>query len=385
MNPRCSRLTLLASALASMPLAAFGQESPAPATPEACVVIATDANRLACYDAALGRQAADTLAADAAAIAATEHARRQREAARPDADKTLYERARHGAGAVFSEDDANAEARANAGKGSLLDSRWELASDSKLGVFQLRAYRPVYLLPVLWTSNFNETPSSPNPDNTVSTPLNLDSVEAKFQLSFKTKLVENVFGDNGDIWGGYTQSSRWQVYSSEESCPFRETNYEPEVMLVFHNSYSIGGWKGRMAGIGVAHQSNGRNAPLSRSWNRVIANIGLDRENWALVLRPWWRISEGGEDDNPDIEDFMGRGDAMLVYSRDGHEFSMLGRHSLRGGNDSRGSLQLDWGFPIDSTLRGHVLVFHGYGESLIDYNHKATYVGLGVSLLEWF
>ena len=140
-----------------------------------------------------------------------------------------------------------------------------------------------------------------------------------------------------------------------------------------------------MTGISLTHQSNGRSDPLSRSWNRTILSVGLDRENWALTLRPWYRFKEDAHtDNNADIEDYVGRGDATLTYSKNGHEFSVMGRHSLRGGDQSHGALQLDWGFPINRQLRGHMQVFDGYGESLIDYNHKATYVGLGISLLEW-
>lgn len=378
------RRTLLVLAVTAC-FSATAEEAAAPATPEACVSLSADAARLACYDQALGYTAASTQAADAAAKEAKVLVKQEKDASAPSADAPLSERASHRMGSLFKHDETYEEVRANSGKGSLLDSRWELAKDSKLGVFQLRAYKPVYLLPAFWTSNVNETPHSPNPDNTVTVPQELDSVEAKFQLSFKTKIVENLFGDNGDIWGGYTQSSRWQVYNADESRPFRETNYEPEVILMFRNNYSIFGWKGRMSGIGFTHQSNGRSDPLSRSWNRAILNVGLDRENWALVVRPWYRIPEDHDDDNPDIENYIGRGDAVLTYSKNGHEVSVLGRHSLRGGDESHGALQLDWGFPIDRTLRGHVQIFHGYGESLIDYNHKATYVGLGVSLLEWY
>ena len=363
---------------------------------EACFSLENDAARLACYDAALGRTAADTRQADEQALAAREAEIQARAQARADAKAAadmesgqnvpLSQRTRRRLGAWFRTDDpADADLIANAGRGSLLDSRWELAKDSKLGVFQLRAYKPMYLLPAFWTSQVNETPSSPNPDNTVTEQQDLQDIEAKFQLSFKTKFAENLFGDNGDVWGAYTQSSRWQVYNGDESRPFRETNYEPEVMLVFRNNYSIAGWKGRMAGIALNHQSNGRSDPLSRSWNRVIATIGLDRDNWALVLRPWYRVPDGNDDDNPDIEDYIGRGDAMLTYARNGHVLTVLGRHSLRGGDDSHGAVQVDYGFPINRSFRAHVQLFHGYGESLIDYNHKATYIGLGISLLDWY
>ncbi|WP_459041462.1 phospholipase A [Stenotrophomonas sp. PSU-St19] len=376
------RLAPLALALASAPLAAQEFVPSTDTSPAACAAITTDAARLACYDRLFAHTPQATAAADAAAEAAAQARREERQTARvSQGEEKLRERVSD----LFRPATPDS-ALANAGRGSLLDSRWELAEDSKLGPFQLRAYKPVYLLPAFWTSDRNTTPHSPNPANTATTPQVLDSAELKFQISFKTKIAENLFGDNGDIWAGYTQSSRWQAYNGEDSRPFRETNYEPEVMMVFRNGYSIGGWRGRMTGIALNHQSNGRADPLSRSWNRVMLNIGLDRENWALVLRPWYRIPETRSDDNnPDIEDYMGRGDATLTWNRNGHEVSLMARHSLRTGSRSHGALQLDYGFPISNLLRGHVQIFDGYGESLIDYNHKATYVGVGVSLLEWF
>ena len=362
-------------------------QAPAAASPEACKPIEVDAERLACYDAALGRLVRDPRAADddarrarAAKQAGQPYEELEREALPRD------ERRRRVVSDLFdAEPDNSLDARiANAGQGSLLDSRWELARGSKLGVFNFRAYKPVYLLPAFWSSAPNESPASSRPDVPRQQQA-LDDVEAKFQLSFKTKAIENLFGDNGDLWMGYTQSSRWQVYNADNSRPFRETNYEPEVLLVFRTGYEFAGWHGRLAGIGINHQSNGRADPLSRSWNRIIANVGFDREDWSLVLRPWWRLSDGSEDENPGIEDYVGRGDATLVHRRGRHEFALIGRHSLRGGDRSRGALQFDWGFPISRSLRGHVQVFDGYGESLIDYDHRATYLGLGVSLLEWY
>ncbi len=366
-----------------------GEAAPPALNPAACVAIDADAERLACYDAAMKRGAPDTTAADQAAAAA--RATRQLIEQYEKLERSTLprrERTRRIVSDLFRKEEGSVfgERIANAGKGSLLDSRWELAKDSKLGTFNFRAYKPVYLLPLFWSSDTNELPRSSNPTRVPPQPLSLDPVETKFQISFKTKIAENLFGDNGDLWAAYTQSSRWQVFNSDESRPFRETNYEPEVLLVFRNNYSLGGWHGRMFGLGINHQSNGRADPVSRSWNRVIAQVGLDREDWALTLRPWWRIPDGSRaDENPGIQDYIGRGDITLVRRWNEHEFALMARHSLRTGAASRGAVQFDWGFPVSRTLRGHVQAFDGYGESLIDYDHRAWYLGVGVSLLEWF
>jgi len=369
-------LSLSIMMLSSAYTAAYAQdpaEQISPASPEACVGLESNAERLACYDALFKIPATEVKPKVAEPVLV------KQAAAKPEPQSSEKQ------GGSFSNLFALEGPKIDPNQ-SLLDKRWELSPDSKLGTWNIRAYKPVYLLPVFWSSKKNEFPDSPNPRNTADEDQNLKSTEAKFQISLKTKAVENLFGNNGDIWVGYTQSSRWQVYNEDESRPFRETNYEPEASLMFRTNYEILGLNARLFGITLNHQSNGRSDPLSRSWNRAILNLGFERDNFALMIRPWYRFDENAKDDNnPDIKDYVGRGDITAFYRKDDHDFSLMLRHSLKGGDDSHGAVQFDWSFPIHGKLRGQFQLFDGYGESLIDYNHRATYVGLGVSLLNWY
>ncbi len=346
-----------------------------PASTQACVALEANADRLDCYDKIF-----KTANAQAPVIVSEQRVAQEMATVKAQ-PATLPAKIEQTVQSLFTIHGDKIDPNT-----SLLDKRWELSENSKLGTWNIRANQPVYLLPAFWTSSKNELPSSPNPQNTETTDQNLKSTEAKFQISLKTKAAENLIGNNGDLWLGYTQSSRWQVYNSEESRPFRETNYEPEASLIFRTNYELLGLNGRLLGMTFNHQSNGRSDPLSRSWNRVMLNLGLERGNFAMMIRPWYRIEEDAKDDNnPDIKDYMGRGDITGFYRWNDHEFSLMLRHSLKGGDDSHGAAQFDWAFPIKGKLRGHFQLFDGYGESLIDYNHRATYVGLGVSLMNWY
>jgi phospholipase A1 len=162
MKPRILALPLALTA--GLLATAAHAQNPDPTDIRACTAIESDAQRLACYDHATGRVNLPVAQK------------------RTDADTSTP--------SIFSRDrkDATATVEANtevAQPLSLLDSRWELTSESKLGTFNIRGYKPVYVLPVFATSNQNKQPSSPNPDNVVPQAQQLDNVEAKFQLSLK--------------------------------------------------------------------------------------------------------------------------------------------------------------------------------------------------------
>ncbi len=265
-----------------------------------------------------------------------------------------------------------------------LSESWELDAKDRTGTFRLNSYKPFYVLPAKWSNRINETPQSVGEPPAFDEPVDLHSTEAKFQISFKTKLIQSFLFGKGDIWVGYTQVAYWQVYNKQLSRPFRELNYEPELIINYPLDFNFLGFQAKMAGFAFNHQSNGRADPISRSWNRIIFHFAMEHDNFQIYLKPWIRVDSDPEiDDNAEISDYVGRAEANVIYRKNGHSLNLLLRNSLSF-NDNHGSFQFNYMYPIRNNLRGHLQVFSGYGENLIDYNHYQTTIGLGISFVEW-
>lgn len=147
--------------------------------------------------------------------------------------------------------------------------------------------------------------------------------------------------------------------------------------------YSFAGWTLRDVEFGLNHQSNGRSEPTSRSWNRVYARLMAQNGNWLVEAKPRFRISESAnDDDNPDITKYMGYYRLTLGYQAGESIFSVRSNYNW---NSGYGGAELGWSYPISEHVRFYTQVFSGYGESLIDYNHRQTRVGVGVTLNDLF
>ena len=215
---------------------------------------------------------------------------------------------------------------------------------------------------------------------------------AKFQLGFKYRF----FNPRGpmasrwtwldDLYIAYTQSSIWDIY--EESSPFRDTNYKPELIYHKQGLKENWGWISRfdMQG-GFRHESNGQDGSDSRSINYIYAkpifHFGdLEKVHLTVIPRAWFYV--GDDSDNPDIEKFRGYVDLELNIGKpDGVELKSY----YRMGTAGKGAVQLDLSYPLreflfrnlDFYLYGQF--FHGYGESLLSYDRKDTTVRAGLGL----
>lgn len=220
-----------------------------------------------------------------------------------------------------------------------------------------------------------------------------DDFETKFQISFKVPLNKH-HADTKWLWFfGYTQLSVWQMLNFEHSAPFRDTNFEPEIMLYRLTNTDILGWKLRLINFGlIDHQSNGQVPPYSRSWNRSYIEFIMERGRNYIGFKAWHRWNESKKDnpddyegdDNPDIEEYVGHGELRFMHVGERNNLGLVIRDTTH--RDGRGSFQVDWSFPVSDKegLRFYLQYFKGYGETLIDYNIKRERFGIGLMLADW-
>lgn len=246
--------------------------------------------------------------------------------------------------------------------------------------FAILAHKTNYLLPVSYVAKPNSRAYAASPDINN----NLDRMEFKFQLSFKVRLLGDLTAGKTSLYAAYSQLSLWQAYNSRISAPFRETNYEPELILAARPGYELLGAKVELLTLGFNHQSNGQTEPLSRSWNRAVAGLVLRRGKNYFYLTQWMRIPErASSDDNPNMEKYYGYGELRVGRAGKSNSFNVSLRNNLRG-SGNKGAVQVDWTFPLHKKLKGYLQYFDGYGETLISYNHPVSRLGLGFMLTEW-
>ena len=170
----------------------------------------------------------------------------------------------------------------------------------------------------------------------------------------RTKLAQEVLLPETDLRVGFTQQVLWQIWNGKDSKPFRNSDYEPEVIYLVPTGKSLRelplGWQWHYTQFGLAHQSNGQSDPLSRSWNRVYLTGGFERGDWSLTARLTQRLNEPiTTDNNPDLQTYRGRGEFQLNWSHGVQTASLLYRSTLKG--LKYGAVQFEWTYPIYKAL----------------------------------
>jgi phospholipase A1 len=274
---------------------------------------------------------------------------------------------------------------------SYLTRAWDLDGQGNPdagGIRRLEPYRKNYVL-IRYTSNIDKTPTSPSPNHSVMTPYPYKKVETKFQYSVKSEIgnyrdLEFLGFKNFRLWGAFTQQAFWQAFNVGNSSPFRDSNYEPELIGTFGTG-NAQGWK--LLNLGFSHQSNGRNEPDSRSWNRLYLQGGWEWNDIYVMGRGWWRIAEKpSKDDNPDLTRYIGRAELSAHWLPDRDDEIILLLRSNLNPHGHKGFLQLDWASPfkVGHSSQINFQLTSGYGDSLIDYNYWQTTIGIGIVFKEW-
>jgi len=231
-------------------------------------------------------------------------------------------------------------------------------------LYNIKAYRANYLLPVSYRYGGRKYDTIGDHE--------MKDIEMEFQISIRYDFATNVFGYNGIYSFAYTQKSFWQAYAP--SAYFRESNYNPE----FFAMYPVKTKYLKVVRFTLGHESNGRGGAEERAWNYISATGFFQTGKLFTKLKVWQRLHEN-IDYNPNLIDYMGHGEIEFILPYKKHMLKWMLRSNFSGENAS----EFSYSYPFfgSDDLFFYLKAFNGYGESLIDYNHKIDKIGFGFSI----
>ncbi len=203
----------------------------------------------------------------------------------------------------------------------------------------------------------------------------------KIQFSFMSQLSNAV-----PLNFAYTQIIFWKLL--EDSKPFGDATYNPELFYRWQtkatkwNAIDFGVWE---------HNSNGKSDSASRSYDQsyIRAVYGQETGNWVFLVSPKLRIIYNLDDTNQDIRKYLSpfeldlrsiylmenvlEQSEFIVSLRPGGEYA---DHWQRGGYQLAANFRIvGWG--INPAF--YIQYYHGYAETLINYNEKVDQVRVGL------
>ena len=227
------------------------------------------------------------------------------------------------------------------------------------GFLGLKYYEPIYML---FTHDFSKKPDR-------------KADELHFEFSFERPIAYDALGLGEKISFAYAQNSWWQI--TQDSAPFRESNYRPELYVSAPVPFAD------ELKLGAMHESNGKGGEESRSWNRLYAQSTWSADGFSITPRVWYAFWL--DRTNEDIADYMGYGDLRASYTFGKQRLSALWRNNLHFDGSNRGAIEINYSFPIfNSGFYGYLRYFNGYGESLADYKRSVNKIGIGLSFVEF-
>lgn len=198
----------------------------------------------------------------------------------------------------------------------------------------------------------------------------------KFQISISQRLTKSVLPWHTYLYLFYSQKCFWNVL--EESMPMTDLNFNPGIGLA-KPLFVKNRFVGKMM-LMLEHESNGKDGPASRSWNKVTlgANVMID-PTLMVHGKVWLPIIDG--QNNKDILDYCGIYQMGLSYMAPNKRFGASVVLVKRRGWKLNYNTIVELNYRIFNRENQYFFLqyYNGYGEGLLDYKVYKSQLRVGI------